>query len=155
MKHTVAACIVVLVMGFMGRQSAARDLRDLIPGLYGGDGIILAPTSGHAPHFTVSSTASINRLNSQIAGEIALFPFTSSQGGFTYAFDPGQNTFVRTTQTLRPVFAEKASTLGRSKLNFAAGFTFYKFNTFQGEEIDNLRVIASHQADSFGTPDVR
>ncbi len=155
MKQTIAMFLVALVLILGGRESRARDLRDIIPGLYGGDGITLAPASGHSPHFTVASAASINRLNSQISGEIAIFPFSSSQGGFTYAFDPGQSTFVRTTQTLGPMFAEKAATLGRGKLNFNASYTFYNFDRFQGEELSDLRVTAGHQADSIGNPNVR
>src|SRR6266446_4756213 len=147
--------LVALVLILGGRESRARDLRDIIPGLYGGDGITLAPASGHSPHFTVASAASINRLNSQISGEIAIFPFSSSQGGFTYAFDPGQSTFVRTTQTLGPMFAEKAATLGRGKLNFNASYTFYNFDRFQGEEFSALRLPAAHPAAATAKPNVR
>ncbi len=87
---------------FGGRSSLLqawrpRTLNTLLSSLYGGNGISLAVASGHAPHFTVSSTAAINQLNKQIASEIGVFPFTSSQGGFTYAFDAKQGTFARTT----------------------------------------------------------
>ena len=59
MKQTIAMFLVALVLILGGRESRARDLRDIIPGLYGGDGITLAPASGHSPHFTVASAASI------------------------------------------------------------------------------------------------
>ena len=130
MKQIVVAFTAVLVILLMAHESRSRDLIDLIPGLYGGNGIFLAPASGHAPHFFVDTSASINRLNSQISSEIAVFPFTSSQGGFTYAFDATQNTFVRTTQTLGPLFAEKALTLGRGKFNFNANYTFHSPHQF-------------------------
>lgn len=130
-------------------------MSDLLGSLYGGNGITLAPASDHAPYFTVSSTAAIHQLNRQIASEIAIFPFTSSQGGFTYAFDAAQGTFVRTTQTLGPLLAEKSSTLGRGKLNFNAAYTFYIFKHFNGESLNNLRVTAQHQPDALGAPNVR
>ena len=155
MKSTVVALVIMCVIGLAAQRSVARDLSDLIPGLYGGQGLTLAPASGHSPHFTVDSAASINRLNKQISSDIAVFPFTSSQGGFTYAFDTAQNTFVRTTQTLGSIFAEKASTLGRGKFNFNLGYTFYKFDTFQGENLSNISVTATHQPDSLSSPDTR
>ncbi|MGE3540133.1 MAG: transporter [Candidatus Tectimicrobiota bacterium] len=136
----------------IGRSNA---LSTLLGSLFGGNGITLAPASGHAPHFTVSSTAAVNQLNRQIAREIGVFPFTSSQGGFTYAFDTAQGTFVRTTQTLGPIFAEKASTLGRGKLNFNTTYTFYTFNRFNGESLNNLRVMAEHQPDVLGNVEQR
>ena len=146
--------------GFGGRSSLLqagrpRTLDTLLSSLYGGNGISLAVASGHAPHFTVSSTAAINRLNKQIASEIGVFPFTSSQGGFTYAFDAKQGTFARTTQTLGPLFAEKAATLGRGKLSVNTAYTFYTFNRFNGESLDNLRVTAQHQPDVLGEPETR
>ena len=155
MKQIVVALMTVLVILLMAQESSSRDLIDLIPGLYGGHGITLAEARGHAPHFTVDSPVSSNQLNRQISSEIAVFPFTSSQGGFTYAFDAAQNTFVRTTQTLGPMFAEKALTMGRGKFNFNASYTFYKFNTFQGEDLGNISVTARHQTDSLGNPNTR
>lgn len=182
MKHSLALTLMILMILCLGHDSTAHHalghtsgigeevtaglsslfqversnaLSNLIAGLYGGNGLTLATASGHAPHFTVSSTAAINQLNKQIGSEVGVLPFTSSQGGFTYAFDASQGTFVRTTQTLGPLFAEKASTLGRGKLSFNAAYTFYTFNRFQGENLDNLRVTAEHQDDAIGDPNVR
>ena len=155
MTRTSGAGDEAVGLSSLSQVGRAKGLADLLPSLFGGAGIPLAPASGHAPHFTVSSTAAINQLNNQIAREIGVFPFTSSQGGFTYAFDSAQGNFVRTTQTLGPIFAEKAPTLGRGKLNFNASYTFYTFNRFDGASLDNLRVTAEHQPDSIGEANVR
>jgi hypothetical protein len=161
----VPKALAVLTLGLVlllsGRDSSARDLRDLIPGLYGGDGITLAdpppgsPFPTHAPHFTIDSAAAINQLNDQVATEIALFPFSSSVGGFTFAFDPLLGTFVSTTETLGPLFAERAPTLGRGKLNVNVSFTYFKYDKFEGDSLDSLVVIARHQPDVIPPRDER
>lgn len=93
MKNALVVFVVVLAVLLSVTDSAARKLRDLIPGLYGGDGITLAnPPAGsrfpsHAPHFTIDSAAAMHRLNEQIATEVAIFPFSSSVGGFAFAFE--------------------------------------------------------------------
>src|SRR5437867_206083 len=95
MRKTPAVLAAILALLLVGRESSARKLAELIPGLYGGDGISLAtnPAANHTAHFVVGSAASINRLNEQITSEIGAFPFSSSVGGFTFAFDPALGTF--------------------------------------------------------------
>ncbi len=157
MKKVTGVLVVGLLVLFSGRVSSAKDLIDLIPGLYGGDGIFLAtaPAATHTAHFSIASAASINRLNEQISSEIGVFPFSSSVGGFTFALDPALGTFVRTTETLGPLLAERAPTLGRGKLNFNLSFTFFTYDEFDGEDLDNLQVVAAHNPDIIGFPDER
>jgi hypothetical protein len=108
MNRILVGCIVGVVVLPNTQTSSARRLATLIPGLYGGDGIILAtdPTANHAAHFTVDSSASINRLNEQITSQIGIFPFSSSVSGFTFAFDPSLGTFLRTTERGGPTALE-------------------------------------------------
>jgi hypothetical protein len=157
MKNPPAVLAAVLAILLARSESAARKLAELIPSLYGGDGIVLAtdPAANHAAHFVIGSTASINRLNEQIAAEIGVFPFSSSVGGFTFAFDPALGTFMRTTETLGPLFAERAPTLGRGKLNVHTSLTFFQYDTFGGQNLDNLQVTARHDPNTIGFPDVR
>lgn len=161
MKKATAALAVMLALLLSSSESSARRLADLIPGLYSGDGITLAPPLppippqfSHAPHFRVDSAASINRLNEQIVAETGVFPFSSSVGGFTFAFEKELGTFVQTTETLGPLFAERAPTLGRGRLNLNFAFTFFKYDTFQGTNLNNVEVVARHQPDVIPPPDV-
>src|SRR6266545_5998644 len=154
MKKPTAVLTVVLAIFSSRGESSARDLASLIPGLYGGKGIFLAappagsPFPSHASHFSIDSAASINRLNEQITAQIGAFPFSSSVGGFTFAFEPALGTFVRTTETLGPLFAERAPTLGRGKLNLHFSSTFFTYDEFNGKSLDHLRVVARHQPDA-------
>lgn len=159
-KPPVALTVVLLALVFetsLYPVPAAGKLIDLLPGLYGSDGILLAtdPAADHTAHFRIGSTASINRLNEQIATQIGTFPFSSSVGAFTFALDPRLGTFVRTTETLGPLFAERAPTLGRGRLSFNASYTFFRYDTFDGHDVDHLEVVARHDPDIIGFPDER
>ena len=159
-KAAVIAAIALMIHLLTAADSAAK-LRDLLPGLYGGDGIILAdppegsPFPSHAPHFTLESANALNQLNNQIAAEIALFPFSSSVSGFTFAFDPTLGTFISTTETLGPLFAERGSTLGRGKFNLSLAYTFFQYDSFEGDDLSDLTVIARHQPDVIPPDDER
>lgn len=157
MKKTVVVPVVVWAILLSGSESPAKDLVELIPSLYGGKGIFLAtdPRANHTAHFAINSAAAINRLNELITGQIGTFPFSSSVGGFTFAFDEALGTFVRTTETLGPLFAERAPTLGKGKLNLHGSYTFFKFDKFAGKDLDNLKIVARHDPDIIGFPDVR
>lgn len=157
MKKVFIALTISVVLLVGVKRGSARKLVDLIPGLYGGDGIFLAtdPAANHTAHFAINSAASINQLNKQIAAEVSVFPFSSSVGGFTFAFSQELGTFVRTTETLGPLFAERAPTLGRGKLNLNLSFTFFRYDEFNGESLDSLDVVARHDPDVIGLPDVR
>jgi hypothetical protein len=156
--HSILVGFVVAAVVLLSAQtSAARRLATLIPGLYGGDGITLAtdPTANHAAHFTVDSSAGINRLNEQITSQIGIFPFSSSVSGFTFAFDPSLGTFLRTTESLGPLFAERAPTLGSGKLNLHFSYTFFTYDTFEGKSLSHFPVTARHEPDVIGFPDTR
>ena len=157
MNRVLVGCIVGVVMLLAAQPSAARRLATLIPGLYGGDGITLAtdPSASHAAHFTVDSSAGINRLNDQITSQIGVLPFSSALSGFTFAFDPSLGTFLRTTETLGPLFAERAPTLGAGKLNLQFSYTFFTYDTFAGKSLSHFPVTARHDSDVIGFPDTR
>ena len=157
MKSSLVVLAIALTLCLSRSESAAKKLIDLIPGLYGGDGIILGtnPAASHHAHFVFDTAARINQLNEQIVAEIGVFPFSSSVGGFTFALDASLGTFVRTTETLGPLFAERAQTLGRGKLNVHGSYTFFKYDEFSGDDLGKLQVTARHQPDVIGLPDVR
>jgi hypothetical protein len=148
---------VMLTLVLFADMSGAKDLNTLIPGLYGGDGISLAravpPAPDHSTHFSIATSASINRLNRRISTAIGAFPVGSSVGGFAFAFDPTLGTFVSTTETLGPLFAERVQTLGKGKFNLQFASTFFSYDRFNGRRLGHLRADALHDADEQGGRD--
>lgn len=137
-------------------QGRGHKLADLIPGLYGGDGLTLAtdPAASHAAHFTLESSSGINRLNEQIVSQIGLFPFSASASGFAFAFDPSLGTFLRSSsETLGPLFAERAPTLGRGKFNLHVSYTFFTYDSLGEQRLRHYTVVARHEPDIIGLPD--
>lgn len=157
MKKTIGLLIILGQLLLFNSNGFGKDLKNLIPGLHGGDGIFLAtaPAASHTAHFGIASEEAINALNKQISSEIAAFPFSSSEAGFTFSFDDELGTFVPSTQTLGPIFAERASTIGQGKLNLNFSYTRFKYTKFGGRSLNNFSVTARHDPDVIGFPDRR
>jgi hypothetical protein len=152
MKTIVSTLVTVLGLLFFGQPSRAVDLSDLISTLYGGDGITLGAT-GHQAHFSQETGSAINELNRQLGTAFGVFPFSSSAGNFGFKFDPDLGTFVNTTETLGPIFAERAPTVGRGKWNLNFYATFFHYDDFNGQSLDNLQVVSRHDPDEITGPD--
>ncbi len=115
------------------------NLKDTVKNLYGGDGITLAPPVAgfsHVPHFTVSSLGALDSLNTVLTSNLGVFSFNSTVTGFTFDMELGVP--VRTTESLGPLLAERAPTLGARKLNVAFTYTRLDFRRLAGKPLSNL-----------------
>lgn len=132
------------------QTASATDLDQLIPGLYGGNGIILPLVPGvpvsqfHVAHFQTSSANALDQLNAQFATGFPQFPFNSSAASSTFVFDRDLGAYVNTSDTLGPLFAERSSTVGKGKISVAFNSTFFNYDTFNGQNLNNIHVIADH-----------
>lgn len=155
MKPKIA--VLLLFSTFLACNLPALDLNQLIPGLYGrtgngfdgSPGIRIGSTNGHEAHFSFGSAAALRGLNEQLGKDFAVFPFNSAVGAFNFTFDPELGTFVSTTDTHGPLFAERGQTLGEKNLNLGFAFTFFHYDTFNGQSLDNYHVTAKHLPGSF------
>ena len=77
----------------------------------------------------------VQAFNNQLATQFATFPLGSSTGGLTYVFDESLGTLRRGSASFGPLFAERALTIGRGKLN--AGFNYQRtlYSTFEGQDL--------------------
>ncbi len=122
----------------------ATDLADLIPGLYGGDGLVLEanvenPQFSHAAHFQGVSESEINALNDQLGREVRTLPIgTSSPAGIAYKYNAEQGTYDLISRDLGPVLARGSRTLGKGNWSFAATVTAFKYDEFNGDDIGKL-----------------
>ena len=122
----------------------AGDLKNLVTGLWGGDGITLFQSSGvdHSAHFTGSSLSGLEDLSGALSASLGLLALNSTVSGFTFDLERGVP--VRTSESLGPLIAERATTLGEGKLNLAFSYTRFDFKQFEGKDLDSLSFILSH-----------
>lgn len=127
-------------------DARAGDVKDVIADLYGGDGIFLAPTPppfpSHAPHFAAASLGGLSDLGSAITSNAGQFSFNSAITGF--AFDIERGVPVRTTDSLGPILAERAETIGENKISIAAAYSRIEFSRFEGTNLDSLALLFTH-----------
>jgi hypothetical protein len=146
----LASCARVLAvcLGATGALAAAgsaaaqsSNLRDLVSDLYGGDGITL-DAGFHEAHFAAAGEAELNDLSNILASNIGVFSFNSSVSAIS--FDVAQGVPVRSQQSLGPLLAERATTIGRGRVNIAASISGIDFQQLDGEDIGNLSLDLHH-----------
>jgi Putative MetA-pathway of phenol degradation len=74
-------------------------------------------------------------LTQALSAQLSTFPLGSSAGGFAWTFDPSNGVFTRTTGSFGPIFAERALTVGRNKLNFGINYMRATFDEFEELEL--------------------
>ena len=73
---------------------------------------------------------------SQVANQL---PALSTSAGYTFEYDPSLGVFARAAKTFGSLFAERAVTVGRGKLNVATAYSYIRFDSLNGNDIDSLR----------------
>ncbi len=123
----------------------ASDLKDGLTLLWAGDGITLGQSGpfDHSAHFSVATLLGLDELNDELAAAGAgLFSLNSTVSGFTFDLERGVP--VRTSESLGPLVAERATTLGKGKLNLAFSYTRIDFKQFEGKDLDSLSLRFVH-----------
>jgi hypothetical protein len=151
----------ILSLPLMPSSARAQDLplAQVLPDLVLREIVLQRGTIGpsHIAHFSpLSPNGSdpqnpvigiVQGFNTQMATQFATFPLGSSSGGLTYVFDESVGTFRRGSASFGPLFAERALTIGRGKLN--AGFNYQRtsYNTFEGQNLDDgsIKFYLRHQ----------
>ncbi|HEX9872480.1 MAG TPA: hypothetical protein VGC99_28565, partial [Candidatus Tectomicrobia bacterium] len=145
----VRGALVLFMVALLWESPSARagSLKNVVKDLYGGNGIVLQPSPppfpSHAPHFTASSLQGLETLNTGLTSNLGFFAFNSTVAGF--AFDIERGIPVRTTESLGPLLAERAPTLGAGKLNLAFAYTRLDFKRFQGQRLSDLSLTFEHE----------
>lgn len=128
------------------------DLADFIVDLYGGDGIRLPPAldipqeiaRAHVPHFTgESQIEQLNALSNGLLSGMGVFALNSTVTGVS--FDLSQGVPITTQDSLGPLLAERATTIGDGRLTFGFGYTKQKFKELDGDDLSDTEVILFHQ----------
>lgn len=134
--------VIALVLAL---PAGAEKLVNVIPGLYGGDGITLDNDS-HRAHFEEEGasglTAELDQINSEILNAINLVNSGAAVASFT--FDIQEAIFVQSTESLGPTVAERPQTIGEGKINFGFSYTRREFKKFDGDDLNDIEIKLKH-----------
>ena len=101
----------------------------------------------HGTHFIEAADKADSELtpalNSLIANNVSSFPLSSTTAGVTFDFSTGKP--VSITESLGPIFAETAQTLGKGKINVGLNFTSLNLSKFRGLDTEEIRFTFNHQ----------
>ena len=82
-------------------------------------------------------------LNGLIASNISSFPLSSTIAGMSIDFMNGAA--VVTNESLGPIFAETAESIGQGKINIGLSYSYMNLDRFRGLPIDQMRFTFAHQ----------
>src|SRR5262245_38022711 len=103
----------------------------------------------------IEGGSAFDALGTALADTVArTLPVLSASAGYTYRYDPSLEAFVRTSDTLGPLFLERPDTLGRGKINVNVSYQYVELNEVNGTPSSDLQspfdiVLAHTEA---GTP---
>jgi hypothetical protein len=142
----VAAIYLLLLVSGVGtfaRPVSGADLKNTIRNLYGGQGILLEPSTlpffSQAARFQASSLSGLDQLNSQLVSGIGVPSFSSAVTGFRFDIERGVP--VRTTESLGPLLTERATTLGARKFDLTFTYTRVDFKKLNGRDLKSLELV--------------
>jgi hypothetical protein len=147
-KRPTARIAGAVAISLASGTVSAADLQGFVGDLYGGDGVTLSSEGGpfaaaHKAHFSAESLEAFNLLDSAIASSTGTFAFNSTFTGIT--FDVAAGVPVETQDSLGPLLAESATTLGKGKIDLAFGISTFKYDRIDGQELDNIVLDFPHE----------
>jgi hypothetical protein len=117
---------------------AGQHLRSFITDLYAGQGITLATDDGNEnitnPQLVQGLNQSLSALSSGTNSGISSLGSAVSSS----TFDITQGMPIQSSNSLGPLVAERAETLGQGHMNFGASFSHVKFTEFNGNSLGNV-----------------
>lgn len=110
------------------------------------EGFQLSPGQ-HANHFVPAADRTsqelVPALNSLISSNVASFPMSSTVAGITFDFSTGAP--IRVVESLGPIFAETASTLGDRKLTVGFNATYLGLDNIRSIPLDQMQFAFLHE----------
>ena len=101
----------------------------------------------HGAHYIPASQQANEELtpalNNMIAANISSFPLSSTVAGFTFNIVDGVPVF--TNQSLGPIYAETAETIGPGKININLTYSYLNLNRFRGIPVADMQFKFTHE----------
>ena len=132
-------------------QKPGDNLAQMIPRLFGPQGLVL-PNDFHQAHFESDFVIqSFTPVNTAIGAQIATLPFASPGSGFVYDFNSSVGVYERASDSFGPVLSERAETIGRRKLYVSFSTQYFSFNKVDGINLKAFPGILQHEKET-GAP---
>jgi hypothetical protein len=135
-KIGCAALFAILMAGStVSAQSTDQSLRDALFGLTAD------------PNLRPLVAAQVGGLANLIGLEVATAPTGASAGGLTFTFDSATGTFIRSSDSFGPSFAERSVTTGRGRASVGVNWLYANYNSIAGQDLDGreLRTVRAVQ----------
>ena len=116
----------------------ATPLDQLIPNLFGGTFYTSITPFDVTDSQQPAVAGRFQGLSGALASARSQAPIPSASGAFSFAWDSELDTFVRKPQSLGSMLAERAPTLGRGTWTVSISYTRIKFDTLEGDSLDEL-----------------
>jgi hypothetical protein len=146
----------LLAAGIAAAQDRPSTLSTLFDDIYGPSGLVLNSDdvqldgTNHAAHFNSAFQSEFRLMNVALTSQLTTVPLPSPASGFTYHFDAGTGTFVRTTQSFGPILADRGETIGRGKIAFGYTYQFFSFDHLDGLSLSNVPAVFTHDNPELG-----
>lgn len=131
-------------------QDRVATLATLFEDIFGRSGLVvsseevLVDGTNHAAHFNSAFQSDFRLVNIALTSQLAAVPLPSPASGFTYRFDPGTGTFVRSTSSFGPILTERGETIGRGRLAFGFSHQFFSFDHLDGVGLATVPAVFTH-----------
>lgn len=143
MKGVWLTAIVILPPAGTASAQTAGNVSSLITDLYGGGGITLNNGTGHQGHFTLDSQTELQNLSDLVASNIGAVTVGANVGSIT--FDLEQGVPVRSQDSLGPLVADRANTIGAGKIAIGLSYTNVVFKQLNGTSLRSLSLDLHHE----------
>jgi hypothetical protein len=129
-------------------QKRDEKLAQMIPRLFGPDGLVL-PNPFHSAHFESDFIQqSFTTVNTALGTQIATLPFASPGSGFIYDFNSSAGVFERSSDSFGPVLTERAETIGRHKLYMGFLYQSFRFDKVDGVPLNAFPGVLRHEQET-------
>ena len=131
-------------------QERPATLSTLFEDIFGARGLVLNSDdvqldgSNHAAHFNSAFQSEFRLVNVALTSQLATVPLPSPASGFTYHFDTGTGTFVRSTRSFGPILADRGETIGRGKIAFGYTYQFFSYDHLDGVPLAGIPAVFTH-----------
>lgn len=126
------------------------SLATIFQDIYGPGGLVVSSDeltvdgTNHSGHFNSAFQSHFSLLNTDFATQLAAVPLPAPASGFTYRFDPGTGTFVRSTSSFGPILTERGETIGQGRIAFGFAYQFFSFDRLDDVRLGAVPAVFTH-----------